>query len=127
MNYVPALDTLAISERASWQYRLIKHTRGNQTILGAFIVAMFGRKVNPPCFHPGGIRITKDGQVLALFLSTNPYTPWQDVVIFPSVQEMRKMFLQTTDELKFNAVEVHAVFDELRKFVRVDERAVSVL
>lgn len=125
-RYVPGLTPDAIAERRTWQYKAVLHTRGNTTQLGAFIVAMLGRKSKPPCFSPAGIVISNDGSVLALY-AKDILSGFGIARVYESVEDMNKAFRQLADELKLSEAETLAMFEELRKFVRKDERAVSQL
>ena len=113
-------------ERATWQYRAIAYTTGNKSTLGAFIIAMLGRKVSPPCFHPQGYIIQKSGQVWGLYKAA-PNVPYRAQIIWASVQEMADIFRGLAAELKLSDGDTLAMFDELRKACAIDRRAVSVL
>lgn len=126
MSYTPSLTPQAVAERQTWQFKVVAYTRGNQSQLGALIVAMLGRKVNPPCFNPLGVKITKAGQVVALY-KRDVRSKWSPEMIYENVEAMNVVFRGLAAELKLSDAETEAMFSELRKFVRKDERAVSTL
>ena len=108
----------------SWQYRAIEFCHGNQSQLGAFLIAMMGRKVNPPCFHPRGVKINLEGNVLALYRGTAK-DKWRVEFVY-HVSELVSLFRGLAEKLELSDAERVAMFDELRKFIFKDERAVSV-
>lgn len=120
------LTDQAIEERRSWQYRALAYTHGNQSQIGALIVAMLGRTVNPPCFHTGGIRIMKDGRCLALY-KNEPGGKWAVECIYHSVDVLTTAFRGLAQVLHLSEAEQEAMFSELRKFVFKDDRAKSFL
>lgn len=124
--YVPALTAQAIAERKSWQYRAITYAHGNKSELGALIIAIMGRTVNPPCFHPGGAKITAEGIVIGLFRKELGQD-WQPRKIYENVQAFTDIFRGLADALDLNDGERLAMFEEVRKFIRTDERVVSQL
>lgn len=119
--YVPALTARAIEERKSWQYRAIAYCHGNKSQIGALIVAILGRKVNPPCFHPYGMNISEDGIVTALYKPTLN-EPWRVQRVYENVQQFTDIFRGLADALQLDDAERMAMFDEIRKFVRIDRR-----
>lgn len=119
------LNREAIAERRTWQYRVLQYTRGNRTKIGAFIVAMLGRKCNPPCFHTGGYKIKKDGRVIALY--HGPGLHWRPETVWDTVEEMRDVFRGLASQCELSDAETQELFGELRKFIVRDERATSVL
>ena len=121
MNYIPLLTPLAIDRRQRWDYKAVAYLHGSQSQLGAFVVAMLGRKRPAPCFHPGGIQITADGKVLALYKGAASQ-PWEVAMLYESTQALTDTFLGLADALKLDDVQTTLMFEELRKFIVKDER-----
>src|SRR5208282_1014922 len=122
--------------RKSWQHQAIKFCHGNQSQLGAFIIAMLGRNRNAPCFLPAGrtlfidgvgmdcgLHITMDGRVLVIYLPPSGEPRIENIW---AVKEMVNIFRGLARKLKLKDAEIVEMFDELRKFIYKDDRAVSV-
>ena len=124
MSYVPSLKPEAIVERQSWLYRAIALLHGNKSKLGALVIAIAGRKVNAPCFHPGGMKIKRDGSIMALY---NDGSGFKARVVCHTVDELNDMFRGLAAELKMDEAQREDMFAELRKFCIKDERVTSNL
>ena len=112
---------------ASWKQRAIALLHGNQCATGALVVAILGRKVNPPCFAVASVqggypRILKNGNVKLLFKATLN-APWKFVE--EPVEQFRDRFRHLADALDISDQERIAMFEELKKFIVHDERVVS--
>lgn len=124
MSYTPSLTSRATAERKTWQFRAVEYTHGNKSIIGALVVAILGRKVNPPCFHPGGARITADGRVLALFNSGQGF---KVQLVYSNVAEFTNAFRGLAAELKLTDAEQEDMFAEVRKWILKDDRVRSTI
>jgi hypothetical protein len=123
-KFIPAFTPEAIATRKTWQYRAIELCHGHQTMLGSLVVAMTGRYQKPPCFHPRGAKITREGQVIALYHDGHG---WKERNLYSNVQEFTDIFRGLAESLSLSDVEEELMFEEIRKFIFKDERAVSNL
>lgn len=126
MSRIPSLTAQAIAERKSWQYRAVEYTHANQSIIGALLVAVLGRYSNPPCFHPRGGKITKDGIVLALYKGRTD-RQYRVERVYENVEEFTNAFRGLAAAIGMTDTEQKAMFDEVRKWIFKDDRAVSTL
>jgi hypothetical protein len=122
--YVPALTPGAIKERQSWQYQAIAYLHGGKSQLGALTLAIMGRKIRAPCFSPAGAKITKDGQVVALYKRSDT-EHWRPERVYDDVAAFVDVFRGLADALKLDDVQRELMFNEIRKFIVTDERANS--
>lgn len=110
----------------SWQCRAVERTGGNQSLLGCFVLAILGWQHgrHPPRF--GRVcRIDKEGVVYSNMQA-------KDGVIHRNhrlcpISEVIDSFRGLADDLKLADGERQAMFDELRKWCFIDERAKSTL
>lgn len=110
--------------QGSWQYRAVKATEGNQSLLGCFVLAILGwqhgRK--PPRF--GSVaKIDKDGLILSN-LQDKSGNMYRNHVLGP-VSQLVGNLNGLADYLKLNDDERKQMFDEFRKWIYKDERAKS--
>ena len=124
MTHIPSLDPLAIAERKSWQYRAVAYTHANKSQVGALLVAILGRKCAPPCFHIGGAKIDKAGRIRALYNDGHGYRVRR---VYENVEELNNVFRGLAAALEFTDAEREALFQEIRRWIISDERAVSNL
>ena len=110
--------------KKSWLYRAIALMHGNKSTLGALVIAISGRRVNPPCFHPGGMIIRRNGSIDMLY---NDGAGFRKRTVFPDVQDLNNLFRGLAAELNLSEAEREDMFAELRKFCIKDERVVSNL
>ncbi len=134
----------------NWKLRAIALTKGNKSLMGALVIAMLGRKCNPPCFAPAsfgsdvpadlpqadfsegewcGVKkgypwIDKQGFVRMVYRSslTSPWTIGHE-----HVTDFRDRFRRLADMLDLSDADRVAMFDEVKKFLVRDERAVSLI
>ncbi len=112
-------------QRVSWKLRAIRATKGNQSQLGAILIAVLGRlPKHPPRF---GLRavITSDGFVLADFQGKD-YVKHSAAFVC-DVSDLTKNFRGLADHLKLNKEDREEMFAELRKWIARDYRAKSTL
>lgn len=111
--------------RDSWQYRAIEATKGNQSQLGAILLAVLGRAPkHPPRFH-GLASITSDGFVMCDFTGRDGNYRYSALVCDTS--DLVRNFRGLADHLKFSDAERTAMFDEVRKWISLDYRAKTTL
>lgn len=110
-------------ERASWQFRAIQATKGNQTRMGRIVLSLVGRAPNNPpwCWETG--TIGTDGNVYTFELEKVGDKP--KLISLGSVQNMTNGFRWLCDELKFADADREALFGELRKWIASDFRAIN--
>lgn len=129
--YIPALTPAAIDRRKNWDYKAILYLHGPRSQLGSLIIAILGRIQHPPAFMPimpvssiediGGMKITAEGACLVQF-KASAAAEWREECIYPTVQQMTDVFRGLADALKLDDAQTIAMFDAVKKFVRVDER-----
>lgn len=113
----------------NWKSRAIALLHGNKSMTGCLLIAVLGRKVNPPCIAPANIetgypRILKDGRVQFLYKATLQ-SEW--AFDYEPVIEMRDRFRHLADALDLSDSDRIAMFDELKRFLVKDERVISKL
>lgn len=109
------------AERATWIYRAIKATRGNQTSLGCALLSALGRVAsNPPTF---GITsyITPDGLWITNMIDRHGRQI--PVISLGTVEEIVSLLNALADRIEATDEEREALFAEFRKWVSVDYRA----
>lgn len=111
------------AERQTWQYRAVAATRGNQTLLGTLLLAVMGKepKGAPKWGHTAIIKL--DGRVVADF--QNRRGACYANVEVGTIPEIGSWFNRLADEIKATDEERMAMFGELRKWMAIDERALS--
>lgn len=119
MIYIPSMSQKAIEERQSWQYKAVAYTHGNKSKVGALLVAILGRKTNPPCYHIRGCKIDPQGRVIAL---ADNGMGFSIECIYPTVQAFTDVFRGLADILELSDGERESMFAEIRKWVFKDER-----
>lgn len=108
---------------SGWKGKAIVATRGNQSRLGCMVICMLGYLPKNPPRMRGLIVITVDGRTLvdcelnngAGYLATD----------IGHIDEVRDNFRRLADHLKLEDKDRIAMFDELRKWIKVDMRASS--
>lgn len=108
-------------ERASWQYRAVAATRGNQTRLGCILIAVLQRSADHgyPRFGQHAI-ITSDGFVMASFQDRSGQMHMGALVC--DVDELIQNFRGLADYLDFTREDREAMFGEIRKWIEKDYR-----
>lgn len=111
------------AERATWQYRTIAHLRGNQTIAGCILLAALGRVAsNPPTFGLHAV-IDADGYVFSDFVDRSRQV--REAIPICSAEQLAHKFRDVADELKLDDDDRTALFDEIRKWISKDLRAIN--
>lgn len=105
-------------ERATWQYRAVLETRGNQTPVGTMLLSVLGRPAkNPPRFGRSAA-ITKDGVLVTTFQARDG----SKVTFTCQLQEVIDNFRRLSETLKLTEVEATEMFVELQRWIAFDER-----
>jgi hypothetical protein len=111
--------------REGWQYRAIKHQSGNQTQLGALVIAICGKRPsNPPRIMGSGL-IDEDGNILVTFHSRAGQM--HQAFKYCTVQEMTAEFSRLADVLQLSDEERIEMFGEVRRWIGKDLRADPIL
>lgn len=110
----------AAKARASWQFRMIEYTRGNQTPTGSIVIAMLGRVPNNLPMLNNTAVITEAGEVLCDYVSRHGVLHRRFHI--GNVQRIVGDFNRLCDELKLNDAESIEVFETLRRWISIDER-----
>lgn len=113
-------------QRATWQYRAVEATRGNQSLLGLIVLATLAKSASNPPKITGSATITKDGHVLAAFQGRDDPAP-RPLTHICTVEELQSNFSGLADSLKLNDLDRVAMFTELKKWIWKDERADTML
>jgi hypothetical protein len=115
------------AERQSWQFKVIAATRGNQTLFGACLLSIIGRVAsNPPWVGMTAV-ITPAGDLLANVQSRQNHAagfhpvPCSLGPISVFVDQCRRV----ADETKLDDAQRIAFFDEVRKWITHDFRAIN--
>lgn len=105
--------------RRSWQWRAIVATRGNQTRLGALVLAVVGKMTDNPPRITGHATITKDGWVVCPFHKRDGT---QGPMIVGDVEYLTRSFSELGDHLKLNDADRIAMFKAVKEWIYKDER-----
>lgn len=117
---IPTIDQAV--QRETWQYRAVEATGGNQSKLGAIVLAILGK------FPPSGrnmfgrtCTITSDGYVMADFTDRDGELHLGAFV--GDVADLIRNFRGLADHLKLKDAERQEMFAELRKWIAKDWRS----
>lgn len=105
-------------ERASWQYKAIQATAGNQTRLGTILLAAIGRSAKHPPWFGNSAVITSDSFVMCDFTDKR-YTQHSGAFVC-SVTELRDNFRGLADHLKLGDKDREAMFAKVREWISHD-------
>lgn len=120
MTVAEASDA-AEAARLKWDYRLIQAFRGNQTLMGAMVIAICGKAPNhPPRILTGGV-ISREGILLVAFEARAAPGVAQMVEIGP-IDKIRDEFRRACDTLALPDTEREEFFQEFRKWIVRDWR-----
>lgn len=111
--------------KSSWPYRVVEATRGNQTMLGAILLAVLGKAArNPPWVSSTGRIVSDEGGrgVLVIDLVTRRRMELRDAPVC-YVDEFTGQLRRLADELKLPDDQREALFLAVRKWIANDERA----
>lgn len=108
-------------ERATWQYKAIAATRGNQTQLGCILIAVMQRSAQHGCPRFGQrCIITSDGYVMARFQDRERIM--HESALVCHVQELIDNLRGLAEHLDLSREDREAMFGEVRKWVETDHR-----
>lgn len=110
-------------EQAAWQYKAIVATRGNQTLLGAILLAIIGKQAKHPPQIVGTATVDAEGLCWTNLRKAHGAEVAQGTVCVGRIQDIRDDFRRLADFLKLDDHERRELFEELRKWVAVDLRA----
>lgn len=108
------------AERASWQYRAIEATKGNQSKLGTLLLAILGHPAKNPPWFGSSATINAGGLVVASFTGKDRQLHYPFVVC--EVSELTNNFAGLADHLKLNDEERIELFRRVREWVARDLR-----
>ena len=107
--------------RSTWQYRAIEATRGNQSQLGAILIAVLGKGRNTLPRFATSATITSDGFVQAGFVTKGGEHKASAFV--GSVRELCDNFSGLADHLQLTDGERIEMFAKVRAWITLDYRA----
>lgn len=111
------------AETASWQYKAIVATRGNQTLLGAIFLQIIGKAAKHPPQIIGTASVDEEGLCWTVLRKQHGVEVAEGVVCLGYMADIRDDFRRLADHLKLDDAERIELFEELRKWVAVDLRA----
>lgn len=115
--------TTPSDEQASWQYKAIVATRGNQTMLGAIFLQIIGKSAKHPPQIIGTASVDEEGLCWTLLRKAHGGEIAEGVVCLGELSAIVDEFRRLADHLKLDDAERIELFEELRKWVAVDLRA----
>lgn len=122
-----ATDTLEAKLRAleMWQARCVTATRGNQTKLGAILLAVLGKSREKRAFgSAGAITDGPDGgHIVARWIDRDGHDHGATRVC--SLNELVGNFSGLADQLQLADADRIALFKAVRDWISIDERAIK--
>lgn len=111
--------------RASWKARAIVATGGRTTEFGTILLAILGASRGLPSYAPAAV-IDKNGLIYGEWLQMRDGELVGPVAIGP-VAEFTGWLNRLADTIKASDQERMELFAEVRKWIKVDERALIAL
>ena len=108
-----------------WKLRIVDATRGNQTMMGALVLAILNVEPNKRPFFRGLGTIDKDGVVWAMLYAKSMIMP--RLTPLGTVQQVMDELRALADHAKMDEREAEEFFTEVRKWIVRDQRAKSEL
>lgn len=130
MEFLAPLDVAMNEEKRekakrTWQYKVVEATRGNQTMLGAVVIAMLNKQsAHPPRFWRNGATIDADGYVHSELQDRTGI--WKRICIGHATDLAKELNI-LADQCKLHDHERLALFSEAQKWISRDARATSNL
>lgn len=112
-------DARRARQRATWQYRAVEATRGNQTRLGCILLAVLDKSRERPKYGPMAY-CTADGLVMSSFVDRHGVSHFHTVV--SSMKDYIANFRGLADALKLNDKDRLAMFAKVKQWISVDAR-----
>lgn len=104
----------------SWQYKAVAMTKGNQTKLGTFVLAVINKPPKNPPRIMGALTIERDGSVFVPFQAKDGTISLRAPFCF--VDEIISNMRGLADACKFTDEEREEMAGAIRKLIRVDKR-----
>lgn len=119
-------ELVAEWERSTWQYKAIAATKGNQTRLGMIVLAILGiAPNNPPRLVCPTAVIDENGWIWSWFQMPSDRKGEARHEPLCKVDKLRDGLNRIADEWQFTDAERIAMFDQARKWIERDERALA--
>jgi hypothetical protein len=115
----------AAQVREGWAYRLIEALRGNQTLMGAMVIAIAGRAPHHPPRILTGAVVSVDGYLMVNFEGRGKPGEALPSVI-GQVEAVRDEFRKVCDKIGLPDEERIKFFDEFRKWIVKDWRILDL-
>jgi hypothetical protein len=104
-----------------WQDRCVAATRGNESQLGAILLAAFGRTPDAPPYFVGKASITSDGFIMCAFTARDGRHHHGAFV--GGVDDLERNVRGLAAHLKLSALDRSLLFKALRSWLDTDYRA----
>jgi len=113
------------AQRADWRYRAISATKGNQTQLGAVLLAVLGKAPTGVPKFVGSATITSDGYITANFIDKSG--TYHTGAFVCDVEDLQRNFSGLADHLNFSDADRIAMFTKVREWIFKDYRQDTML
>lgn len=110
-------------EQASWQYKAILATRGNQTLLGAILLQLLGKQAKHPPQILSTATVDEQGLAWCKLRKELGGEIAEGIICVGLITDVRDEFRRLADYLKLDDDERIELFNELRMWVEIDLRA----
>lgn len=109
-----------VQEQNSWPFKAVLATRGNQTLLGCIVLNLICRPPKSPPMVDSLATVDKEGLCWAFVVNRRGR---RTLTCLGQIGDIRDEFRRLADHLKLDDGERVELFDELRKWVAIDQRA----
>lgn len=112
--------------KKTWQWRVLEHARGNQSMIGSIIIAAMGKSGVVPSqknIFTSLARIDLDGVIHANFIDKYGVLQLDMAVIRTTT--LSEVLTRLATECKLNDEEAKQLFTTVRQWIEKDERAKS--
>lgn len=110
-----------------WKLRVVAETYGNQTPMGALVLAIMGHTPNRRPYYKGLATIDKQGVIWCKFYARGMHNLFPKRVPICHVRAFNDELLRLAEKCKMDDREVGEFFSEAKKWIERDERAKSTL